>query len=83
MLDDFSSDGSKERFFKRFMDYMFAAVDGTQDQSKKFVDWMNTLWPGLSLTFDWSNKEITFLDVRILIENEKLEIDWLVKPTNP
>ena len=62
---------------------MFAAVEGTEQQSEQFGDWLNSLWPGLSFTFDWSNKEITFLDVRILMEDGKMETDRFVKPTNP
>ena len=83
ILDDSSTDDPKERFYKRFIDDMFAAVEGTEQQSKEFVDWMNTLWPGLTFTFDWSNKEITFLDVKLLMEDGKLETDRFVKPTNP
>jgi hypothetical protein len=46
---------------------MFADTVGTELQAQEFVDWMNTLWPGLNFTFDWSNKEIIFLDVRLLV----------------
>ena len=31
VLDDISSDDPKERFFKRFIDDMFAAVEGYED----------------------------------------------------
>ena len=62
---------------------MFAATVGTEEQAQEFVDWMNTLWPGLNFTFDWSNKEIIFLDVRLLVSEGKLETDRFVKPTNP
>ena len=62
---------------------MFAATVGTEEQVQEFVDWMNTMWPGLNFTFDWSNKEIIFLDVRLLVSEGKLEKDRFVKPTNP
>ena len=83
ILDDTSSDDPKERFFKRFIDDMFAAVEGTEQEAKGFIEWMNTLWPGLSFTFDWSNKVITFLDVKLTMEDGKLETNRFVKPTNP
>ena len=83
IINDMSKPDPKERFFRRFIDDMFAATVGTEQQIKDFVEWMNTLWPGLSFTFDWSNKEIIFLDVKLLVENGKLETDRFVKPTNP
>ena len=43
----------------------------------------NTLWPNLKFTFEWSNKEITFLDVSLIISDGQLETDRYVKPTNP
>ena len=56
---------------------------GTEEEAVEFVAWMNTLWPGLKFTFDWSNKELTYLDVKLIITEEgKLETDRLIKPTN-
>ena len=83
VMDDSSSIDPKERFFKRFIDDMFAATNGTEQQAQQFVDWMNTLWPGLAFTFEWSNREITFLDVKLIMDGGKLETDRFVKPTNP
>ena len=48
----------KHRFYKRFIDDMVAALLGTEEEAGDFVAWMNTLWPGLGFTFDWSNKEL-------------------------
>ena len=56
VLDYTSIDDPKERFCSRFIDDMFAAAVGTELQAQQLVDWMNTLWPGLNFTFDWSNK---------------------------
>ena len=52
VINDMSTSDPKERFFRRFIDDMFAATVGTEQQVKDFVEWMNTLWPGLSFTFD-------------------------------
>ena len=38
VLDDQSNDDPKERFFRRFIDNMFTATVGTEQQTKKFVD---------------------------------------------
>ena len=84
ILKDKSSQDEKDRFYKRFIDDMISAFIGTEDEAKQFVDWMNTLWAGLKFTFDWSNKELTFLDVKLMITEEgTLETDRFVKPTNP
>ena len=72
-----------DRFFKRFIDDMLALLEGTQEEAENFVKWLNTLWPGLQFTYEWSNKEITFLDVRLVLEEGVLETDRHIKPTNP
>ena len=83
VIKDKGSADESERFFKRFIDDMMALTNGTTDDAKEFVGWLNTLWPGLQFTYEWSNQEITFLDVRLVIENGKLETDRYTKPTNP
>ena len=84
VLDDKKSVDDKDRFYNRFIDDMVAAFLGTEEEAGDFVAWMNTLWPGLKFTFDWSNKELNYLDVKLIITEEgKLETDRFVKPTNP
>ena len=73
-----------DRFFGRFIDDMLALTNGTEAQAVEFVNWLNTLWPGLKFTYEWSNKEITFLDVRLVVgEGGALKTDRHIKPTNP
>jgi hypothetical protein len=50
VLDDLTNNDEKSRFYKRFIDNMIAAFMGTEEEAKDFVDWMNTLWPGLKFT---------------------------------
>ena len=69
VIKDKGSADESERFFKRFIDDMMALTNGTADDAKEFVGWLNTLWPGLQFTYEWSNQEITFFDVRLVIEN--------------
>ena len=47
------------------------------------VGWMNTLWPGIEFTFEWSDTELTYLDVKLIMSEGKLETDRHIKPTNP
>ena len=63
---------------------MIAAFVGSEEEATTFVAWMNSLWPGLKFTFDWSNKELTYLDVNLIMtEGGGLETDRYIKPTNP
>ena len=83
VLDDKTTPDQNDRFYKRFIDDMIAAMEGTEDDAREFVEWMNTLNPSLSFTYEWSNKEITFLDTRLVIQDRRLETDRFVKATNP
>ena len=82
-FDDRDSQDSKDRFYTRFIDDKLAAFTGNRKQAEEFVSWLNTLWPGLHFTYEWSNKTIKFLNVEILITPEGLETNMYVKPTNP
>ena len=84
VLNDLSSQDEKDRFYKRFIDDMIAAFLGDAQDAEHFVRWMNTLWPGLKFTYNWSNKELTYLDVNLIMtEGGNLETDRFIKPTNP
>ena len=82
-LDDKENDNEEYRFWKRFIDDIVAAMQGTREEAKVFVDWMNTLWPGIEFTFEWSDRELTYLDVNLIMEDGRLETDRHIKPTNP
>ena len=83
VLDDKDDSCEKNRFYKRFIDDIIAAMKGTKEDAQRFVDWMNTLWPKLEFTFEWSDKELTYLDVNLIMTEGKLETDRFIKPTNP
>ena len=70
-----------DRFFKRFIDDMLSLTKGTKVDADNFVKWLNNLWPGLQFTYEWSEKEITFLDVRLMLEGGVIETDRHIKPT--
>ena len=83
VLKDLESQDVKDRFYTRFIDDKLAAFLGTKDQAELFVSWLNTLWPGLTFTYEWSDKSIKFLNVEILITQDGIETNMYVKPTNP
>ena len=83
ILKDHSSRDEKDRFYKRFIDDKIAATNWIQQEAKYFVEWLNTLNPSLNFTFEWSAESINYLDVTLVMKDEKLETDRHVKPTNP
>ena len=83
VLKDKENNNEEDRFYKRFIDDIIAATQGTKEDAKRMVDWMNTLWPGIEFTFEWSDTELTYLDVKLIMSDGKLETDRHIKPTNP
>ena len=83
VLDDKENDCEEERFYKRFIEDIIAAMIRTKEDARRFVEWMNTLWPGIEFTFEWSDKDLTYLDVTLVMSEGRLETDRHVKPTNP
>ena len=62
---------------------MIFSFMGTQEDAKQCVQWMKTLMAGLNLTYNWSNKELTFFHIKLIAPEEGiLETDKFVKPTN-
>ena len=58
-------------------------VSGSREDAERFVDWMNTFWEDIEFTFEWSDTELTYLDVTLVMADGKLETDRHIKPTNP
>jgi hypothetical protein len=59
VLNDKESNSEEDRFWKRFIDDIVAAMQGSRDDAQRFVDWMNTLCEGIEFTFEWSDTELT------------------------
>ena len=69
--------------WKRYIDDVFMLFNGSKEQCKELVDWLNTLMPGvIKFKFEYSKKNIEFLDLDIRIENGRIETNLFVKPTN-
>ena len=67
----------------KFIDDIIAVMQGTREDSDIFTNWMNTLWPGIEFTFEWSDTELTNLDVHLIMTDGRLETDRHLKPTYP
>jgi hypothetical protein len=71
------------KLWKRFIDDIFMIFKGTEQVCEQFVDWLNSLMPGvIKLKANCSNESLEFLDLKIMIINGRLETDLYIKPTN-
>ena len=69
--------------WKRFIDDVFLLFSGTEAECDKLVTWLNSLMPGvIKLKCNFSDSNLEFLDLRIMIVNGRIETEIFVKPTN-
>jgi len=69
----------KPKYYKRFIDDIFLIVDCGQTQLTEFINHMN---PSIQFTHEHSKEEITFLDVTVYRDGDKLQVKTYIKPTN-
>ena len=53
-----------------------------EDKLNGFITYLNNLHPTIKFTSSFSYNKISFLDVKVLLFNGRLETDLYVKPTN-
>ena len=69
--------------WKRFIDDVLMLFDGSKEECEKLVDWLNSLLPGvIKFKFQYSTEMVEFLDLEIFVENERLETNLFIKPSN-
>ena len=69
--------------WKRFIDDVLMLFEGSKEECEKLVDWLNSLLPGVvKFKFEYSTEMVEFLDLKIFFENERLETDLYIKPSN-
>jgi hypothetical protein len=65
------------------IDDVFLIFKGTKEECGEFVEWLNSLMPGVvKFKFEYSDVKIEFLDLQLFIENGKLETSLHIKPSN-
>ena len=73
----------KTKTYLRFIDDIFMLWTGTLDELKNFEGTINQIHPSIKLTFEYSFKEINFLDTTIVISpNGRLTTKVFKKPTD-
>ena len=60
--------------WKRFIDDVLMLFKGTKEECRQFVEWLNSLLPGvIKFKYEYSSKKIEFLDLELSIENGTME----------
>lgn len=69
-------------FYKRFIDDVFLIVDSTVDELKQFHVYLNSCNDHLRFTLEHDMQSISFLDVKVYVDGDKLKTDLYRKPTD-
>ena len=57
--------------------------EGSEEECESFVSWLNSLYPGvIKFKHDFSKEGVEFLDLKIMLEDGKLETNLYIKPSN-
>ena len=70
------------RLFIRYIDDIFMLWQHGIDELEIFHEYLNTRVPTITFTKEYSNKQVSFLDVMIININNRLETDLFSKPTD-
>ena len=74
---------SKVLLWKRFIDDVLMLFRGSKQECESLVEWLNGIMPGtVKFKFEFSYKEIEYLDLKIFLQDGKLRTNLYVKPTN-
>ena len=56
---------------------------GSEQECQQLVNWLNSLYPGvIKFKHDYSTDKVEFLDLQISLENNRLETNLFIKPSN-
>lgn len=70
------------RIWWRYIDDIFIVWTEGEEKLKKFIDYLNNAHETIKFTYKWSEREIEFLDVKVINESGVLKTDVLIKPTD-
>ena len=70
-------------FWKRFIDDIFFLFQGSEEDLKRLMDYMNSLHPSIKYTFEYSRSHVPFLDTIVYLDSSrKLQTTLYRKPTD-
>ena len=53
-----------------------------EESPKEFISEINSFYPTIKFTVDWSKEKVNFLDVKVTLNNDVLSTNLFVKPTD-
>ena len=75
-------DGPKPELFGRYIDDCLGATSCTKEELKQFIVFVNSFHPALKFTWEISETSVTFLDINISVQDNKLATSVHYKPTD-
>ena len=72
----------KPVFWRRFIDDVFFIWTDREESLKEFLALMNSFHDTIKFTFSWSDSQVNFLDVNVMLNNGVLATDLFCKPTD-
>ena len=65
-------DGPKPELFGRYIDDCLGATSCTKEELERFIGFVNSFHPALKFTWEISETSVTFLDINISVQDNKL-----------
>ena len=75
-------DGPKPELFGRYIDDCLGATSCTKEELERFTGFVNSFHPALKFTWKISETSVTFLDINISVQDNKLATSVHYKPTD-
>ena len=75
-------DGPKPELFGRYIDDCLGATSCTKEELERFIGFVNSFHPALKFTWEISKTSVTFLDINISVQDNKLATRVHYKPTD-
>lgn len=74
--------GAHIRAWHRFVDYIVVLWTGSEELFNEFTDYINGLHELLEFTVTKNEKQVHFLDIEIIKDNERVHTTMYTKPTD-
>ena len=75
-------DGPKPELFGRYIDDCLGATSCTKEELEQFISFVNSFHPALKFIWEISETSVTFLDINISVQDNKLATSVHYKPTD-
>lgn len=73
---------SRVRMYTRYIDDVFLLWSGDESELLDFITHLNSIIPSIQFSYQYSKKDISFLDVIVSIQDNHFSTDLFSKPTD-